>query len=147
MFGAAFNTDTGAGVIDPFRVTNNVRWGGAANPLDDNLIFSALYPGAIAEEFLYTNPGNPNGAQPRWTTTRRYSTYPLLSGIWVNTSGERFYAGGASRTAANFCRMILRCDYAGNGYFNVGADINTTFSAGGFIRSGYLRLYAIGFPQ
>lgn len=152
-FAIAFNYDTGAGITDPMRVTRDTRWGGAANPLDPNLVFSALYPGAMCEEYVFGSPSDPNGWQPRATTARTYAVPPLVLAAWINGSGERFHPGYYS-TFINqggtlvpvYWTFVATCkaNGSGNGTYDVGANITTTNTAGYYIRQGTLRLYVVG---
>jgi hypothetical protein len=152
-FAIAFNYDTGDGRIDPVRVTRNTRWGGAPNDLDPNLVFSALYPGAMCEEFAFASPANPNGWQPRATTGRAYSTPPLVLASYVNASGERFHPGyystfisqGGTLVPVSWV-FVSTCLANGNnnGTYDVGANITTSNIDGYYIRQGTLRLYVAG---
>lgn len=153
-FSLAFNADAGNGVIDPLRVSTSSSWGRTPDPLSADLIFSALYPATLCEEFAAASPDNPDGWQPRFTTTRAYATPPLVLAVHINASGERFYPGafnaliktGKDTYVSQYSYLTSYCKVATNkdGKFTVGANYTTTQYSGYFIRKGTLRLYVTG---
>lgn len=150
-FAISFNYDAGDGQIDPVRVTRNARWGGIPDPLNGDLVFSALYQNAMCEEFPFASPDNPNGWNPRVATNRTYSAPPLVMAVWVNNDGLRFYPGSYADYAnvsgtlvPVYWSLYSTCASRGDGTYAVGANVQTTNSAGYFIKKGTLRLYVVG---